>query len=198
MTTEDALENIEIGGFAEWLPLPLDGAPSAVDEMVDHFADDPAGPTTIRAMATQLAELGRQLGASSDDDSLMIGAWSLLPPGGRRLELRALVTMTCQRVAEGATPGEVVEQMCSEVDLHQPPDVEEIETASGPGHMVRLRHVVSQSGGVDVSEMVLCFWLPETLPGVAVVLSSMLIPDLVVAAEVAGYLRPLAASVAGL
>lgn len=199
MTFGGAAEGIEIGGFREWLPIPLEGRKKDfVKEMVAHFADDPASPRTIRSMAAALADLGSQLVEASNDDSLMISAWSLLPPGGDRLELRGMVTMVCQRVAENITPDQLIEQMCGEIELYQPPEVEVLDTKSGPAHLVRLRQYQEQDGSLDLSEIVLCFWLSPELPGVAVLMTSMPMPDLVAAADLADAFRPLAESVSGL
>ena len=199
MTVASAAEGIEIGGFREWLPLPLDGVGADyVDEMVEHFAQDTISRDTVRRMVAALVGVGQQLADTSDDDALMIGAWTLLPPGGDQLELRGLVTMTCQRVAESTTAEEYIEQMAREVRLFQPPEVSVLDTKSGPAHMVRLRQHEDSHGSVAISEIAVCFWLPAALPGVAVVLSSTMTPDLIAAADLAQAMQPLAESVRGL
>lgn len=192
------IQGIDIGGFREWFPLEFDMAGDAfADHVVEHFADDPAPPETIRAMATGITGITEHLATLNDDQSLILGAWLLLPPGGNRLEIRAVARLEAVRVRMGTTPEEMIEDLISGSQLHQPVHVEELETASGPARLVRVRTYSTSDHGIDLQETICVFWLPEG-ENYAVALVTLPLDDLVLAADVSSALAGLARSVKGL
>jgi hypothetical protein len=191
-------EYLDIGGFREWLPLELElDSDQYVESVVEHFADDPTDPSVLRAMATGLVAVAEQLSAMNDDQTLILGGWVLLPPGGERLVPRTVARLMAVRVPEGITPDELVADLIQDAPLHQPIHLETIQTASGPAQLVRARTYETAEHGVDLQETICVLWLP---PGenYAVVLATLPIDDLVVAAEAASALTGLAESVKGL
>lgn len=189
---------IGFGGFAPWLPLPLDGDAQGFVSMVEElFVDDPVPAELKRASAVTLADVGRQVAEQKDDGYLPIAAWVLLADQGRRLDPQTLLTFGASRVEPGSTANDVVERMCDEVDLYQPPVVEDVETASGAATLVRLRRHTSDGPNVLLSELVSVFWMSDTMD-VAFVMSTTPIDDLVLAAEVVDAVVPLARSATGL
>ncbi len=192
------LDAIDIGGFREWFPLELEMDPDQfVETIVDHFADDPAGPDILRPMAIGVAGLVQQVKSLSDDQSLLLAAWALLPPGGNRLELLTVARLEAVRIRMGTTSDEMVEDLIQGSQLHQPVHVEQIETSSGPAWLVRIRTYSTTDHGTALEESICIFWLPEG-ENYAVVLVTLPISDLVVASDAAQALVGLAQSVKGL
>ncbi|MCX6406931.1 MAG: hypothetical protein NTV28_08430 [Propionibacteriales bacterium] len=189
---------ISFQGFAPWLPLPLDGDADGFLALVDElFADDPVPSEVKRASAEALAGVGARVAAQSGDDYLAIAAWVLLSDQGRRLDPLTLLTFGATRVEPGSTANDFLERMCSEVDLYQPPAVEDLRTASGDATLVRLRRHTADGPHLLLSEVVAVFWMSDTMD-VAYVMSTTPIDDLVLAAEVADAVVPLARSATGL
>lgn len=189
---------IDIGGFREWFPLELHMEHDEfVQHVVDHFSDDPSSPDTIRAMAAGITGLTEQLLATNDDQSLLVGAWLLLPPGGDRLEIRTVARLQAVRIRVGTTPEEMIEDLIDGAQLHQPVHLEQIDTASGPARLVRIRTYTTSDHGIDLQETVCVFWLPED-ENYAVALVTLPIADLVLAADVSSALVGLAKTVKGI
>lgn len=192
-----SLDAIDIGGFREWLPLELDmERDQFVQSVVDHFADDPAGPETISAMAAGVAGLVDQVKALSDDQTLVLAAWILLPPGGNRLEILTVARFQAVRIRVGTTAEEMVEDLIDGAQLHQPVHVEQIETPSGPAHLVRIRTYAESDQGTDLQEAICIFWLPED-ENFALAMVTLPIDDLVVASDASQALVGLAQTVKG-
>lgn len=202
-TETDSFEPaLEVDGFRAWLPLPTEPSLTEFLGTVLELVDlDPRPRDVIEAIGTELHDLGVDLVSRSDDETLYLASWVLLPTDGRVLDVRGLVTLCCVRITPDTTPTDFVEHLASEVNLYQPPVMETIDTRSGPATLVRLRQFVeheNQPGGdLALSEVVLIFWLDAEL-GVAYELTSLPMPDLVSAADLADHLVPLAASVRGL
>lgn len=188
---------IDVGGFREWFPLELEMDPDEyADSVVAHFEDDRTPSDVLRLMAAGLTGLANQLKEGVDDDTLLLAAWVLLPPGGTTLEIRTVARLQAVRVRMGMTPGEMVDDLVSGSDLNQPPLVETISTASGPATSVRIRTVQASENGTDLFDTACVFWLPEG-ENYAVALLTLPIGDLVVASEAAQALAGLAESVKG-
>lgn len=195
---DDSEPLLTFDGFAPWLPLPLDGDVEGFVAMVDeHFVDDPAPQAFLRAAAETLAGVGRQVAEQADDGYLPIAAWVLLADRGRRLEPPTLLTFGAHRVEPGSTANDFIEQMCAEIDLYQPPSVQDLDTASGPAALVRLRRYTGEDTAIELSEIVSVLWMADTMD-LAYVMSTTPIEDLVLAADVADAVVPLARSVSGL
>ena len=189
---------VEFGGFAPWLPLPVDGDDEAFLALVrDLFRDDPAPAEVVEASAHLLTDVAHQVAAQSDDDYLPVAAWVLLADQGRRLEPLTLLTFGALRTPPGFTMTDVVEQMCSEVELYQPPAIADLETASGDAARVQLRRYTGEGPDLLISEVVAVVWMSSTLD-LAYVMSTTPIDDLVLASQVADAVVPLARTVRGL
>lgn len=189
---------LDVGGFREWLPLELDlDGDQYVESVVDHFTDDPTDPAVLRAMATGLVAVAAQLKALNDEQTLVLGGWVLLPPGGERLEPRTVARLLAVRVPEGITIDELVADLIHDAPLHQPIQRETISTASGPAELVRARTYETTEHGIDLQETVCVLWLPSG-ENYAIVLATLPIDDLVVAADAVPALTGLAESVKGL
>lgn len=198
MTSTDPEAELGFAGFAPWLPLPLDGDVDGFVAMVDgHFPDDPAPAQFRRAAAEALAGIGQRVAEQGDDGYLPVSAWVLLADQGRRLEPQTLLTFGAHRVEAGSTANDFIDRMCAEVELYQPPSVEDVETASGLATLVRLRRYTGEQPDVELSEIVAVLWMSDTMD-VAYVMSTTPIDDLVLAADVADAVVPLARSATGL
>lgn len=196
MTMED--DYLDVGGFREWLPLEMElDADQYVESVVDHFVDDPADPAVLRAMAAHLATMAAQLRDMNDDQTMVLGGWVLLPPGGRRLEPLTVARLLAVRVPQGITTSELVADLIHDAPLHQPIEAETITTASGPAELVRVRTYETTEHGVDLSETICVLWLPSG-ENYAIVLATLPIDDLVVAADAVPAITGLAESVKGL
>ncbi|WP_129185289.1 hypothetical protein [Aeromicrobium fastidiosum] len=188
---------LSVGGFREWFPLALDTDPDEyADMVVEHFADDPTPPETLRMVAAGLTGLTEQLTEALGDTTLLLGAWVLLPPGGRTLDIRTVARLEAVRVRPGTTPAEMVADLVSESQLHQPPNVEQIETASGVATLLRNRTYSTTDHGTELQEVVCIFWLPAD-ENYAIALTSIPMTDLVMAADVSDAMIELARSVKG-
>lgn len=189
---------VEFGGFAPWLPIPLDGDVDGLVALVDElFVDDPASAEVKRASAAALAGIGRQVSEQADDEYLPVAAWVLLADEGRRLDPLAVVTFGALQTPPGFTTTDVIEQMCSEVDLYQPPAITDVETLSGPSTLVRLRRYTGEGADQLLSEIISVIWMSRSMD-LAFVLGTTPIDDLVLAAHVGDAMVPLAQSVKGL
>lgn len=191
-------DDLNIGGFKEWLPLALEDEPEEfVDTLVAHFGDDPAGPKTIRAMSIGLTVLTRQLLDMNDDQTLTLAAWVLLPPGGERLDPQAVARLVAVRVPAEMTTGELVADLVDGMPLHQPLHVETISTASGPAELVRARTYTTTEHGVDLHESVCVLWRPAD-ENYVLALASLPIDDLVVASDASHAMSALAETISGI
>lgn len=190
-------DGIDVGGFREWFPLELEMSDEDyIDFTVDHFADTSTSPETTRAVAVGLTGLIEQLKALDDDQTLLLAAWVLLPPGGTELEILTAARLQAVRIREGTTPAELVEDLISGADLHQPIHLEDLATASGPAQLVRARTYSTSDHGIDLQEVVCVIWLPEG-QNYGIVLATLPMDDLVLASDAAGALAGLAATVTG-
>lgn len=190
-------DEISIGGFREWFPLEPDmDADQYADHVVAHFDEDPTPEPTLRAMATGLSRLAEQLRAQDDEETLLLAAWILLPPGGRRLDVRTVARLQAVRIPVGMTPDEMVADLVEGAQLHQPATVEEVSTASGPAHLLRVRTYQEAEHGLDLQEVACVFWLPAD-ENFALVLATLPMDDLVLAADAASALTGLAETVKG-
>lgn len=190
-------DDISIGGFREWFPLELHMSPEEyADHVVEHFDEDPTPEGLLRAMAAGLTHMTEQLKAMDDDQTLLLAAWVLLPPGGVRLDVRTVARLQAVRVPVGMTPDEMVADLIDGAQLHQPATVEEIATASGPAHLVRVRTYEEAEHGLDLREVSCIFWLPAD-ENFAITLTTLPMDDLVLASDAAGALVGLAETVKG-
>lgn len=188
---------VENDGFAPWLPLPLKGDHDSFLALIDeHFSNDPIGPELRHASTVLLTGIGDHVAATSDDGYLPMAAWAYLAHDGRHLDPLSLLMLGATGVEPGATSTDVVEQMCSEVNLYQPPALQEIETRSGLATLVRLRRYTGDPLHIDISGLVAVIWMSSILD-IAYVMSTTPIDDLVLAADIADSVVPLASRRAG-
>lgn len=186
------IENLEFGVYPEWLALPIEQpTDSLVEDIVSRFGDDPKPVETKRAIATGLATLRSQVVDVSNARMQVFTAWVLLPLGGKILSPQAAAYGALVPAPPGTTPAEFVEAIIDGASLHQPIDLQELPTPLGTAHVVRARHFATTDHGVNLSETVSVFWLPED-DDVAILMASLPVDDLVLASDVASALIGLA------
>ncbi len=187
---------LEIGGFAEWLPLDLEQPLDVTGAIADQFADSGEPPALVAAVAGRLAVLAAQLRDLGSEERLMLRAWALLPPGGKVLAPRAVATLSAVPIAPGTDDGGFVDELVFGTQLYQPVDVEQIATDAGPAQCLRVRSYDGAGDELRLDETVSVFWLRPG-DGVALLLTTLPIDDLVLAADVRDALVELATSFRG-
>lgn len=186
------IDGVQFGVFDEWLQLPLDEPDESLARSLrQRFPDDPRPRKILKQMAQTLCTLRNQLAALSDETTTVFGAWLLLPPGGKTMDVDAAVFGALQAVPVGTTADEFVELLLDGAPLHQPIDLHDVATPLGTARVVRARTFRETFHGVEIAESIVVFWLPDDSDR-AIVLRSLPMDDLVQAARVAPALTALA------
>lgn len=186
------IENLEFGVYPEWLALPVDqSAESLAVDILARFADDPKPDHVKQTVAEGLATLRSQIVDSTSDRMRAFTVWVLLPLGGKLLSPQAVAFGALVKADPGTEPSEFVDTIIDGAQLHQPIDLQELETPLGTAHVVRARTFVTTDHGVNISETASVFWLPED-DDIAILLTSLPVDDLILASDVATALIGLA------
>lgn len=186
------IAGIEFDEFAEWLPLPFHtSGDELVTQLLQRFESDPTPDQIKTAIAEQLVTLRDQINRPPTPDFAAFTTFVLLPHGGQHLRLLGVVIGALMPVRTDMTAPEFTESLIDEAQLHQPVDVTDISSPLGPATMVRARTHATTDHGLTVSETITVFWLVDG-EDKAIVLTTMPLGDLVVAADVASALTTLA------
>jgi hypothetical protein len=190
------IDGLQFGVFPEWIELPLDDSPDELTaRLMARFSEDPKPEPVKRTIAEGMAMLRTQLVSASDGQQQVFSAWLLVPRGGTLLTPVAAAFGAIVSVDRGTTPSEFVDTLIDGAPLHQPVDLTELATPLGRAHVVRGRTYAMTEHGKSLSETVSVFWLPVD-DDIAVVLTSLPVDDLVLAADVASAMRGLAETAA--
>ncbi|MBZ5736377.1 hypothetical protein K8Z61_17945 [Nocardioides sp. TRM66260-LWL] len=188
-----------VGDRPVWFPVDheADAATTRV-ALAEEFPQTPA--SLLDSYAAGITTLAGQLSSAMEGTETLLGVWVMLPRGGAELGVDAAATFSLVPADADLQIGEVIDLLIGGSELHQPPDVQEVDTASGPSTLVRIRRA-SRSGWrgrrIELSETAAVVWLPTSTRRALLLLRTVPVDDLVLAADVAENLVALAAGIQG-
>lgn len=196
LTTAPTPGDISVVGLQGWFPLDLTRTPEEVHAAI--LAEYPTGDEVTAATAEGLVGMVRgmqeQTGQAEETGVVTLAAWVLLDDPAT---LSPVSVATLRGLAlESGDPMEVVAGMTAGAALVDEPPLVDLETASGPATLTRIRTVEVVQGDREVHEQSVVLW-PRPQHGYVVTLSAY-VEDLVLSDRVGAAMRQLATGISGL
>lgn len=196
MTTPPTPGDISAVGLEAWLALDLTRTPEQVHAAIlaEHPAGDEVTAATAEGLVGMVRSLQEQTGQGEETGVVNLAAWVLLDDPAT---LSPVSVATLRGLAhESGDPMEVVAGMAAGAELDDEPPLVDLETASGPATLTRIRTVEVVQGDREVHEQSLVLWL-RPQHGYVVTLSTY-VSDLVLSDRVGTAMRRLATGISGL